>query len=529
MNQNHIYILGVPLLKSVDGGVTFQSIGKENVHSDHQAIWLNPKVEGHLINGNDGGVNISYDNGKNWTKNNSPAVGQFYYITVDNQNPYNVYGGLQDNGVWFGPSDYSASKSWESRGQYPYKAIGGGDGMQVQVDSRNPNIVYSGSQFGNYSRQNLETGKRIRINPKHQLGEAPYRYNWQTPILLSPHNQDILYMGANKLLRSMNQGEDFEVISDDLTTGGKNGNVPYGTITTISESPFQFGLIYTGTDDGYINVTKNSGVAWTKISSTLPPNLWVSRVIASRHKKNRVYATLNGYRQDDFKPYVFMSEDFGNTWSSISSNLSNTAAVNVIKEDSFNEELLFIGTDNGTYASFNNGISWEAFSEGLPNVAVHDLVIQEEAQDLLVGTHGRSIYKAKITSLQQHGKIGNKDLIIFDIKPIKSSRRWGMSWNQFYPAFEPELMIEYFSKNSDRLDIKIFSEKGTLLNKIPVSVDAGYNYTSYDLTITTTAKRELLTEDPKSGVTEAQNGKIYLTKGTYTIDIGGETSILKIK
>ncbi|MDA7567859.1 glycosyl hydrolase, partial [Flavobacteriaceae bacterium] len=286
MNQNHIYILGVPLLKSVDGGVTFQSIGKENVHSDHQAIWLNPKVEGHLINGNDGGVNISYDNGKNWTKNNSPAVGQFYYITVDNQNPYNVYGGLQDNGVWFGPSDYSASKSWESRGQYPYKAIGGGDGMQVQVDSRNPNIVYSGSQFGNYSRQNLETGKRIRINPKHQLGEAPYRYNWQTPILLSPHNQDILYMGANKLLRSMNQGEDFEVISDDLTTGGKNGNVPYGTITTISESPFQFGLIYTGTDDGYINVTKNSGVAWTKISSTLPPNLWVSRVIASRHKKN---------------------------------------------------------------------------------------------------------------------------------------------------------------------------------------------------------------------------------------------------
>ena len=529
MNQNHIYILGVPLLKSVDGGVTFQSIGKENVHSDHQAIWLNPKVEGHLINGNDGGVNISYDNGKNWTKNNSPAVGQFYYITVDNQNPYNVYGGLQDNGVWFGPSDYSASKSWESRGQYPYKAIGGGDGMQVQVDSRNPNIVYSGSQFGNYSRQNLETGKRIRINPKHQLGEAPYRYNWQTPILLSPHNQDILYMGANKLLRSMNQGEDFEVISDDLTTGGKNGNVPYGTITTISESPFQFGLIYTGTDDGYINVTKNSGVAWTKISSTLPPNLWVSRVIASRHKKNRVYATLNGYRQDDFKPYVFMSEDFGNTWSSISSNLSNTAAVNVIKEDSFNEELLFIGTDNGTYASFNNGISWEAFSEGLPNVAVHDLVIQEEAQDLLVGTHGRSIYKAKITSLQQHGKIGNKDLIIFDIKPIKSSRRWGMSWNQFYPAFEPELMIEYFSKNSDHLDIKIFSEKGTLLNKIPVSVDAGYNYTSYDLTITTTTKRELLTEDPKSGVTEAQNGKIYLTKGTYTIDIGGETSILKIK
>ncbi|MDA7557610.1 glycosyl hydrolase [Flavobacteriaceae bacterium] len=529
MNQNHIYILGVPLLKSSDGGVTFQSIGKENVHSDHQAIWLNPKVEGHLINGNDGGVNISYDNGNNWTKNNSPAVGQFYYITVDNQNPYNVYGGLQDNGVWFGPSDYSASKSWESKGQYPYEAIGGGDGMQVQVDSRNPHIVYSGSQFGNYSRQNLETGKRIRINPKHQLGEAPYRYNWQTPILLSPHNQDILYMGANKLLRSMNKGEDFEVISGDLTTGGKKGNVPYGTITTISESPFQFGLIYTGSDDGTINLTENLGVNWTKISSTLPPNLWVSRIIASKHKKNRVYATLNGYRQDNFKPYVFMSDDFGNTWNSISSNLPNTAAVNVIKEDSHNEELLFVGTDNGAYISFNNGDYWDTFSEGLPNVAVHDLVIQEEARDLLVGTHGRSIYKANITSLQQYGKIGNKDMVIFDIEPIKSSRRWGMSWNQFYPAFEPELIVEYFSKNSVGLDIKIFSEKGALLNKIPVDVDAGYNYTSYDLTITTAGKRELLTERPKSGITEAQNGKIYLTKGTYTIDIGGETSTLKIK
>ena len=180
----------------------------------------------------------------------------------------NVYGGLQDNGVWYGPSNYIASKRWNSTGSYPYKRIGGGDGMQVQIDKRDNKIVYSGSQFGYYYRINLKTEKKFDIHPKHELGDSPYRYNWQTPILLSPHNNDILYMGANKLLRSMDKGESFEEISDELTTGGKKGNVPYGTLTTISESPFQFGVIYTGSDDGYVNVTTNGGASsvtiWVK-------------------------------------------------------------------------------------------------------------------------------------------------------------------------------------------------------------------------------------------------------------------------
>ncbi len=335
-----IYIAGVPILRSDDGGKTFKSINGQNVHADHHAIWINPKNKNHLIIGNDGGVNISYDDGENWIKCNTPSVGQFYSVNVDNQKPYNVYGGLQDNGVWVGPNNYKPSVSWHEEGEYPYKRLLGGDGMHVEIDNRNPDIVYTGYQFGYYYRIDRFTGKRYFIQPKHELGESPYRFNWQTPIHLSIHNQDILYLGANKLMRSMNQGDDWKAISDDLTNGGKVGNVSYGTLTSVSESPFQFGLIYTGSDDGLVHVTKNSGSSWTQISNSFPKDLWVSRVIASQHKKERVYVSLNGYRWDDFKTYIYVSEDYGNTWKSLNTNIPDSP-VNVIKEDPENENLLY--------------------------------------------------------------------------------------------------------------------------------------------------------------------------------------------
>ena len=280
-NQDAIYIYGVPILKSKDGGKTFSSIDAENVHSDHHALWIDPNRPGHLINGNDGGVNITYDDGEHWFLSNSPSVGQFYAVAVDNQKPYNVYGGLQDNGVWFGPHTNEEGSRWYASGDYNFKRIMGGDGMQVEVDNRNPDVVYTGSQYGSYFRLNTKTGERAYIQPKHNLGEKPYRFNWQTPILLSPHNQDILYYGANKLLRSMDQGRTWTPISADLTGGGKQGDVPYGTLATISESPLQFGLIYTGSDDGFVNVTKDGGGTWTRIGDKFPKDLWVSRVVAS--------------------------------------------------------------------------------------------------------------------------------------------------------------------------------------------------------------------------------------------------------
>ena len=527
LDQNKIYIGGVPLLKSDDGGKTFSNIGGANVHSDHQALWVNPNKAGHVVNGNDGGINISFDDGKNWTKNNPHAVGQFYAINVDNKKPYNVYGGLQDNGVWYGPSNYRFSKGWEGRGSYPYKGIGGGDGMQVQIDNRDNETVYSGSQFGYYYRINLKTRKRISIHPKHELGDSPYRYNWQTPILLSPHNQDILYMGANKLLRSMDQGATFQVISDDLTTGGKKGNVPYGTLASISESPFQFGLIYTGSDDGLIHVTKDGGSSWENITGTLPKDLWVSRVVASKFKKERVYATLNGYRWDDFNAYVFMSEDYGKTWKNIGSNIP-ASAVNVIKEDSENKHLLYVGTDNGLYASFNNGGEWYPFNHGLPNVAVHDLVIQEREKDLVVGTHGRSIYKADISYLQKFNKIYEEETHISKIKNIRFSSRWGTSRSQWREPFAPEIKIPFYSKESKKVTVDVF-RKEIKVNSFTVKADKGFNETSFDVSFSKKGRVSYLSKYRDASIKKATNGVYYLPKGEYTIKIGEAKESFKVK
>ncbi|NMH86947.1 beta propeller repeat protein [Flavivirga algicola] len=528
-DETGIYILGVPILKSKNGGQTFTSISRENVHSDHQALWVNSKKQGHLINGNDGGLNMSYDDGETWEKLNVNSVGQFYSINIDHAQPYNIYGGLQDNGVWVGASNASEDKSWHQNGQYPWKRIMGGDGMQMQIDNRDNNMVYTGYQFGNYYRLNLETKERTYIQPKHKLGEKPYRFNWQTPILLSPHNQDILYLGGNKLMRSMNQGTDWMAISDDLTHGGKKGNVAYGTLTSISESPFQFGLIYTGSDDGLIQITKNAGGSWEAISNTLPKDLWVSRVVASQHKKERVYVALNGYRWDNFSVYAYVSNDYGRTWKHIGSNIP-TSPVNVIKEDPVNENIIYLGTDNGAYISFNQGQSWEIFSKGLPNVAIHDIVIQPDSKHLLLGTHGRSVYRAEIEPLQQMSDhIQSKAVTLFKIKDAKYSSRWGNASNTWAEAIDPKVDVAFYSNTSGGKNIKVFSEKGALLNQMTVVADQGYNYINYDLTLTEKGKKALLKENTDIDIKKAKNNKYYLPKGLYYIEMDLEKIAFKIK
>lgn len=529
VNQNHIYIYGVPILKSKDGGKSFTSISKENVHADHHAFWINPKNPNHIIDGNDGGVNITYDDGENWIKNNSVSVGQFYAINVDNETPYNIYGGLQDNGVWVGAHNSQEDKAWQQEGQYPWKRIMGGDGMQIQIDNRNSNIVYTGYQFGNYFRLNRDTNKQEYIQPKHTIGENPYRFNWQTPILLSPHNQDILYLGGNKLMRSMNQGNDWEAISNDLTQGGKKGNVAYGTLTSISESPYKFGLIYTGSDDGLVYVTKSAGSSWTKISDSFPKDLWVSRVVASQHKKERVYVTLNGYRWDDFNVYVYKSDDYGQTWETISEGIP-TSPVNVILEDSENEDILYLGTDNGAYVSFNQGQKWEAFSKGLPSVAIHDIVIQPETKDLVLGTHGRSIYTTNVAPLQHmSSEINSKPITLFEMKSIQHSKRWGSTWSKWLEAYEPEAVVQFYSTTPGQKVIQIRSENGAELNTINVTVDKGFNYVDYNLELTEKGRKSLLKEKKDIIINKANNDKYYLPKGKYTIKIDEAKSTFEIK
>ncbi|MGB0925517.1 MAG: WD40/YVTN/BNR-like repeat-containing protein, partial [Minisyncoccia bacterium] len=349
----------------------------------------------------------------------SPAVGQFYAITVDMAKPYNVYGGFQDNGVWVGPSTYKASMYWHNSGHYPYKGLLGGDGMQVAVDTRDNNLVYTGFQFGYYYRINQETGERKFIKPQHELGERPLRFNWQSPIHLSSHNQDILYFGANKVFRSMNKGVDLEPISEDLTKGGRKGDVPFGTLSTVQESHMKFGLVYVGSDDGWIHVTKDGGNNWERISDDLPQDLWVSRVEPSRHDEATIYTSLNGYRWDDFNSYIYRSTDYGKNWTKIGTDLP-AEPVNVIREDPKNSNVLYVGTDHGLYISLDKGESFMAMNNNLPAVAIHDLIVHPRDNDLVVGTHGRSIYIGNVEHLQQMsaGMMANA-VHVFELDKIK--------------------------------------------------------------------------------------------------------------
>jgi photosystem II stability/assembly factor-like uncharacterized protein len=529
-DKNQVYIAGVPILRSDDGGKTFTSVNGDNVHADHHALWINPSLEGHVINGNDGGVNISYDAGAHWIKNNTPSVGQFYAINIDHQTPYNVYGGLQDNGVWKGPHNAKESVEWHQSGQYPWKEILGGDGMQVQIDSRNPNIVYTGFQFGNYYRLDLSSGERTPIQPKHSLGESPYRFNWQSPILLSPHNPDIVYFGSNLLHRSMDQGREWTAISGDLTQGGKKGNVSYGTLTTLSESPFRFGLVYTGSDDGLVHLSPDGGVTWKRVSDSFPKGLWVSRVAASAHKEGRVYVSLNGYRWDDFTPYVYVSEDFGQTWKSLAGGLP-ASPVNVVLEDPANENLLFLGTDNGLYVSLDRGATWNLMQNGMPHVAVHDLVVQPEAKHLLVGTHGRSIYKADIAALQAlKSSQMAEELVAFDLEGLRHSPRWGNSWSAWGTPNTPGLEIPFYSGKGGTVRARVLTTDGIVVSETEMEADRGFNTISYDVAFSKAGKKDYLSKY-KTPLKEAGNGKTYLPKGTYEVvlELGNSTEKRKFE
>lgn len=531
VNPNQLYIMGVPILRSDDGGENWKNINGENVHVDHHSLWINPKKPEHIINGNDGGINISYDSGESWIKCNMPMVGQFYYINVDNAEPYNVYGGTQDNGVWVGSSNYSEGTRWQMYGDYPYDRLLGGDGMQVQIDNRDNNTIYTGLQFGNYFRVNKSTDDRTYITPKHELGDNPYRWNWQTPILLSPHNQDILYMGANKLLRSMDQGETFTAISDDLTTGGKKGDVAYGTLTTISESKFKFGLIYTGSDDGILYRTKDGGSTWTDIGNALPQKKWISRVIASTHEESRVYVSLNGYRDDDFKAYVYRSDDHGDTWTDISGTLPSEP-VNVIKEDPVNENLIFVGTDHGVYASTDLGENFMLVDASMPRVPVHDLVIQQRENHLLVGTHGRSIYKLDIAPLQKLEEVKNSGLHLYAVKSMRHRSNWGSKRRPYSEPNLPELKMTVFSDKAQSAKLSISIDE-LEIQKIDVDLKKGIAHIVYDLTIDKSKKKnyekkitKLNDEEKKVELKKADNDLIYLQPGTYEIKLsaGSKTS-----
>lgn len=496
-DADEVFLMGVPMVVSRDGGKTFQrtdTIG--NVHVDHHSMWINPKDPQHIINGNDGGLNVTYDGGKEWLHINNVSGGQFYTINVDMETPYNVYGGLQDNGSMVGPSTARPEdkNAWQS--------LMGGDGMYVAVDPRNSNTLYVGYQFGNHFRMDRAKGRNQYITPTHELGDDKNRFNWRTPVILSKHNPEILYMTSQRVYRSLNQGDTWESISPDLTKNGPQGNVPYHTIASFAESPLKFGLLYAGTDDGKIHISRNGGSSWEIISKNLPANMWVSSIYPSTFQEGTVFVSLTGYRWDDFSTYIFRSDDYGNTWKSLKGNLPDEP-VNVIIQDLKNKDLLFVGTDHGTYASLDAGATWHYFSQ-IPNVASYDMIIHPRENELVVATHGRSVYVSDIKPLQQVKK--DTQLKLFAKEDIRHSPRWGQGGNAFSSPRMPSSSFFFYSNLNQPIRAELKAADNTVLRTWQIEGDSGFHTLDWDLKVNVPSKSK------KEAAKEQ-----FVEKGKYTL------------
>lgn len=429
VDEKRIYVLSVQVHTTDDGGKTWKS-GVRGVHVDHHSFWINPKNPRHVMLGNDGGLHISYDYGATWDHLNHLGVAQFYAIAVDMSDPYWIYGGTQDNGTWAIPSRSTTSGGVQNRHA---AKVGGGDGFFVQIDPLDPATVYSESQFGRISRQDLRTGERKAINPRAERGSPRLRHNWSSPILLSSHNHHTLYFGSQNLHKSTNRGDSWQTISPDLSTsdGAKlKGNVPHCTITTIAESPKRAGLLWVGTDDGKVWMTKNDGRRWVDLTDRfekMPARLWVSRVEASSADADTAYVAFTGYREDIRGAFLYLTTDGGETFRNISNNLPHEP-INVVREHPRNKNVVFVGTEFGVFVSLNGGGHWLPLDNRLPTVPCHDLVVHPRESELILGTHGRGIFVMEIAPLEDlSAEVLAKDFHVF---PATDGYRQGRSFSR---------------------------------------------------------------------------------------------------
>jgi photosystem II stability/assembly factor-like uncharacterized protein len=411
IDVNTVYSVETVSQVSHDGGKTWKSMGNNNRHVDDHALWIDPKDTQHFIIGGDGGVYESFDGGKNYIFKSNLPVTQFYRVAVDNTEPfYWVYGGTQDNNSFGGPSQ-NTSRKGVTAGEW--KTTLGGDGFWQAVDPDDPNIVYSEYQYGNVYRYDKKSGESILIKPQPNKDELTHRWNWDAPMMLSPHQGQTLYIAANKLFKSTDRGHSWETISEDLTRNEDRNQFPvmgkywpsnavvkdlstsqWGTIVSLAESRVKEGLIYVGTDDGLIQITEDGGQNWFKVSSFpgVPEYTYVSDIMPSRFDENVVFASFNNLKADDFKPYLLKSVDKGRNWTSISNNLPENGSIHTIEQDFVNKDLLFVGTEFAFFVSIDGGNIWKKFTKGMPDIAVRDIAIQERENDLVIATFGRGFY-----------------------------------------------------------------------------------------------------------------------------------------
>jgi photosystem II stability/assembly factor-like uncharacterized protein len=572
-NPENVFVGGLNFSKSTDGGKKFTSLQTGIAHSDHHAIWIDPKNGNHILIGNDGGLDVSYDQGATWEFINTIPAAQFYAIAADMRKPYYVYGGLQDNGSWGGPSQ---TRSLAGITNSDWFRTGGGDGFYSQADPNDYNIVYSESQNGSMSRLDLRTGRSVPIRPRaaarrpgggggggggrrgagqpaaspsptpeaqdpqaalaafaaqqgfggfgglaatSNVVPAPspgeqYRFYWNTPIVMSPQNSRILYVGGDRFFKSLDRGDTWTASADltkhvernKLSIMGVKGTEPmaskndgytgFGYIVTIAESPVVPGILWVGTDDGNIQVSKDGGSTWTNVAKNVPgigDMYHINRVEPSHFDAGTCYLAVDGHRFDDLKPYLFVTRDYGATWSSLVGNLPTWGTVNVVREDPKNKDLLYAGTEFGLYISLDGGKEWKRFMSGLPTVRVDDILVHPRDNDLIIGTHGRGIYILDdISALQQlsSGKVLDKDVFLFDVRP-------GTQWlndprlNRYSGGAklyrgnnpQPGTAISYYLKDvpSTEVKITISDYTGKVIRNIVGTKEIGLNRVQWNL------------------------------------------------
>ena len=571
-NPETVYVGGLNFSKSTDGGKTFRSLQSGIAHVDNHAIWINPANSDHILLGNDGGLNVTYDQGTTWEFVNTIPAAQFYAIGVDMRKPYYVYGGLQDNGSWGGPSQTRNQIGITNADWY---RVGGGDGFFTQIDPTDHNIVYYESQGGAMQRLDLSTGRSVSIRPRGvpqrrgtgqgrqggtpaaspSPGASPaasptpdtqsqlaafaqaqgfgggfganlqsnivptppvgeqYRFYWSTPIQLSPHNPRMLWAGGNRLFRSMDRGDTWTATVDltkqidrstlpimgvpgkDPMASKHDGYSGYGYIVSLAESPLVPGIVWIGTDDGNIQVSRDNGATWTNVSKNVPgigDTYHISRVEPSRYDAGTCYLAVDGHRLNDMKPYVFVTKDYGATWTSIVNNLPKWGNVNVIREDTKNKDLLYLGTEFGLFVSFNGGREWKPFMSGMPTMRIDDILVHPRDNDLIIGTHGRGIYILDdITPLQQLSeKVMDSEAHLFDVRPgtlwqndIRLARYWGGAkiFRGTNPA--PGTAISYYLKSpaSGEVKLAISDYTGKVVRNITGTNEAGLNRVQWNL------------------------------------------------